>query len=527
MSQQTSKRPGKVVLVGAGPGDPDLITLRGVAALEQADVVLYDELASDELMVHAPERAERINVGKRGHDAPTQSQEDINALIVDRALRGQRVVRLKGGDPFVFGRGGEEASVCADHGIPFEVIPGVSSTVGALAYAGIPVTDRRHAASFAVVTGHKDPTRASEATRWKELGTAVDTLVILMGMRQLPNLIARILEGGRAPETPSAAIMNGTLATQQVVEAPLCELAARVVEAKLGTPAVVVIGDVVNLRQQLAWWEQTPLFGKRVLVTRTLEQAGEMARALRTSGAEPVLMPMIELVPASELDDLDRALSQLDAYDGLLFTSANAVRFFASRARELGLAGSFATLRPRILCVGPQSARTALEAGLPVHLTGSGRGDSESFLRELVEILPPAGCRFLLPRSDIGRDVVPDGLRAAGADVDVVEAYRNLPARVDRDHLRSMIRLGELDMLTFASPSAVHNFYALLDDETRALAATLVIGAVGRTTSRAIEREGATVDVVPERPGGSELVAALADHMAQTPRPGTRNRGDR
>ncbi|MCP5039943.1 MAG: uroporphyrinogen-III C-methyltransferase [bacterium] len=520
MSERTSKSPGKVVLVGAGPGDPDLLTLRGAAALSQADVVLYDELASDELLCHAPERAERINVGKRGHDAPTQSQEDINTLLVDRALAGQRVVRLKGGDPFVFGRGGEEASFCADHGVAFEVIPGVSSAVGALAYAGIPLTDRRHSASFAVVTGHKDPSRVSEATRWKELGTAVDTLVILMGMRKLPELIGRILEGGRAPDTPAAVVMNGTLATQRVVEAPLGELAARVAQAGLGSPAVVAIGDVVSLREQLTWWERTPLFGKRVLVTRTLEQASAMGSALRASGAEPVVVPMIELAASERLGDLDRALSQLETYDGLLFTSANAVRFFTARARELDLTGAFATLRARVLCVGPQSARAALEAGLPVHLTGSGRGDSESFLRELVEILPPAGRHFLLPRSDIGRDVVPDGLRAAGAEVDVAEAYRNIPAQVDREMLRSMICDGGLDVLTFASPSAAENFYALLDDETRRAADKLIVAAVGRTTSRALERLGVTASVVPERPGGTELIAALADHMAQTRDPG-------
>jgi len=507
---------GRVILVGAGPGDPDLITVRGAAALASADVVLFDELACDELLYLAPERAERINVGKRGHDAPTRGQADINEMIVERALRGQTVVRLKGGDPFVFGRGGEEASFCAEHGIPCEVIPGVSSTIGALAYAGIPLTDRRYSASFAVVTGHRDPSQSAEQTRWRELGSAVDTLVILMGMRRLKELVERILAGGRAPTTPSAAVMNGTLASQRVVEAPLCELAARVEEAGLGAPAVVVIGDVVKLRSQLAWWERTPLFGKRVLVTRTKAQAGEMASALRTAGAEPVMIPMIELVPSQDLGPLDRALSQLERYDGLLFTSANAVRFFASRARERNGEDAFSTLGARVLCGGPQSARAALKAGLPVHLTGSGRGDSESFLRESVALLPPSGRRFLLPQSDIGRDVVPAGLRAAGAEVDVVEAYRNIPAQVDRAEMRAEILSGSLDVLTFASPSAVHNFFALLDSEAKVRAGELVIAAVGKTTSRALEDEGVSAQVIPERPGGPELVAALADYMAQT-----------
>ncbi len=519
--QEQAPRPartkfGRVILVGAGPGHPDLITVRGAAALASADVVLFDELACDELLFLAPDRAERINVGKRGHDAPTKSQEEINALIVERAKQGQTVVRLKGGDPFVFGRGGEEATTCADNGIACEVVPGISSSVAALAYAGIPVTDRRHAASFAVVTGHKDPTRVTEMTRWKELGTAVDTLVILMGMRKLPQLVENIIAGGRSPATPSAAVMNGTLPSQRVVEAPLGELVTRVAEAGLGAPAVVVIGDVVSLRSQLAWWERTPLFGKRVLVTRTRAQAGPMASALRASGAEPVVVPMIELVATSETDALDRALSHLADYDGLLFTSANAVRFFADRARLLGTNAAFATLGARVLCVGPQSARAALEAGLPVHLVGSGRGDSESFLREVIAVLPPAGRRFLLPRSDIGRDVIPDGLRRVGASVDVVETYRNIPAQVDREMLRDEILSGGLDVLTFASPSAADHFFALLDDDTKAQVSELVIGAVGRTTSRALERAGIVAQVVPEQPGGTELVAALVEYMAQT-----------
>jgi uroporphyrinogen III methyltransferase/synthase len=515
-SPSKSQTMGRVILVGAGPGDPDLITLRGVSALGRADVVLFDELATDELLHLAPERAEIINVGKRGHDAPTRSQEDINALIVERAKAGQTVVRLKGGDPFVFGRGGEEACFCAENDVPFEVIPGVSSMVGALAYAGIPVTDRRYAASFAVVTGHKDPTLPAEQTRWRELGSSVDTLVILMGMKKLDELVAKIIEGGRAPTTPSAVVMNGTLAKQRVVEAPLSELPARVHEAGLKSPAVVVIGDVVKLRDQLAWWERLPMFGKRVLVTRTGAQAGEMASALRAGGAEPVLLPMIDLVASDNLGPLDTALAQLESYDGLLFTSANAVRFFAARAREQGVAGGFSKLNSRVLCVGPQSARAALEEGLPVHLTGSGRGDSESFLRELIDILPPKGRRFLLPRSDIGRDVVPDGLRAAGAEVDAVEAYRNVPAPVDVAALRDDLLSGRLDVLTFASPSAVDNFFVLLDPEAKAAAEGLVIAAVGRTTSRALVRVGVTPDVVPDHPGGPELVAALADHMAQT-----------
>jgi uroporphyrinogen III methyltransferase/synthase len=511
---------GKLILVGAGPGDPDLITLRGVAALGRADVVLYDELASDELLRFAGEHAECINVGKRGHDSPTLPQEDINALIVERALSGDTVVRLKGGDPFVFGRGGEEASACVEVGIPYEVVPGVSSSIGALAYAGIPITDRRHAASFAVVTGHKDPSRAAEATRWGELARAADTLVILMGMRNLPEIVEQIMAGGRDPQTPAAAVRKGTLGTQEVVVAPLCELAARVAEAGLRAPAVVVVGEVVRLRETLVWWEKAPLFGKRVLVTRAREQAGELASALRAAGAEPVVLPMIRLAPPSSYAELDHALERLSEYDAIVFASSNAVRFFAERARELAGAGDevrgvFSGLAARVLCVGPQTARAAVDAGFAVHLTASGRGNAEALLEELIATLPPEGRRFLIPKSDIARKVMPEGLRAAGAVVDAVETYRNVPAEVDAGVLRSWLVQGELEVLTFTSPSAVRNFFSLLDPPARAAVSRCVAVAVGDTTGRALADEGFPAQVIPERPAALEMVSALVAYSAQ------------
>jgi uroporphyrinogen III methyltransferase/synthase len=260
---------GRVILVGAGPGAPDLITLRGAAALREADAVVHDALASRELLALAPPEAERFNVGKRGHEAPTVPQPETTALLLRLASEGKTVVRLKGGDPYVFGRGGEEATACVEAGVPFEVVPGVSSIFGALAYAGIPITDRRYGASFAVVTGHKDPTKVAEETRWDRLALAADTLLVLMGMRNLEEIVGKLLDAGRAASTPAAAVMNATLPSQRVVEAPLGEFVARVRAAGLGAPAVIAIGDVVQLRKTLAWYEQKPLFGRRVLVTRS------------------------------------------------------------------------------------------------------------------------------------------------------------------------------------------------------------------------------------------------------------------
>lgn len=376
MSEASKAATGSVVLVGAGPGDPDLITLRGAAALRSADVVLYDELAPDELLALAPKRAERINVGKRGHDEPTRSQPEIEALMLARAKAGARVVRLKGGDPFVFGRGGEEATACAEAGVPFEVVPGISAAIAVPAYAGIPVTDRRHAASFAVVTGHKDPTNVSQATRWAELGRAVDTLVVLMGMRNLAEIAKRLLEGGRDPATPCAVVADGTLGRQRVVRAPLSEVAARAASEGVGAPATVVIGAVASLHETLRWWQDAPLFGLRVLVTRAREQAGELASALRVRGAEPLVAPMIRLEPPADSAELDAALARLasasatDAdepgYDAIVLSSANALEFLDRRARDLGV--DLAASGARFFCAGPQTARAVLEANLPVHL---------------------------------------------------------------------------------------------------------------------------------------------------------------
>jgi uroporphyrinogen III methyltransferase/synthase len=501
---------GRVILVGAGPGAPDLITVRGAAALREADAIVYDSLAALELLELAPAEALRIDVGKRGHDAPTVPQEDTTALLLRLASEGKTVVRLKGGDPYVFGRGGEEGTACAEAGVDFEVVPGVSSIFGALAYAGIPVTDRRHAASFAVVTGHKDPTKVSSETRWEQLGEAADTLLILMGMRNLAEIVARLIAGGRSPSTPAAIVMNGTLPSQRVVEAPLGELPARAAESGIGAPAVVVVGDVVQLRERLAWYEQQPLFGKRVLVTRSAEQAPELAQALAGAGAQPVVVPLIELRPAQP-GPLDEALAGLADYDALVFTSANAVRFTALRMRARGIAAQAARA---VVCVGPRTALAAAAAGLAVDHSPPHRFDAEGLLEEIVAALPPAGRRFLLPVSELAGDALPRGLRAAGAHVDAPVAYRNVAAAVDVPALRNALACGELDVLTFASPSAVHRFAALLDDSSRAAARRCRVAAIGPVTAEALQEVGLPATVIASRAGVPGLVAAVAGCVA-------------
>jgi uroporphyrinogen III methyltransferase/synthase len=498
---------GRVVLVGAGPGDPGLLTLRGAEALRECDAVLYDELAPEELLDLVPAGALRVNVGKRGHDAPTRSQEEVHKLLVELARAGRSVVRLKGGDPFVFGRGGEEASALSRAGVPFEVVPGVSSAIAALAAAGIPVTDRRHSASFAVVTGHKDPTRAARETRWEELGRAADTLVVLMGMRNLAGIAERLVAGGRDPATPAAAVMNGTLPAQRVVEAPLAQLAARVHEAGLGAPAAVVVGDVVRLRDELAWWERAPLFGLRVLVTRAAEQADELVTERRRAGAQPLVVPLLRIAPPEDPEPLADALSRAADFDALVFASANAVRACAALAGERGLA--LGAPPPRVVCVGRATARAAFDGGWSVHWVGAGQG-AAALLEELRESFPPAGRRFLLPRSAIGRDELARGLRAAGAQVEEVEAYRNLPAAVDAARLSREVAEGRLPVVTLTSTSAALRLLELLDAEARAALPRCIVAAIGPTTAAALRERGVPVAVVPERPGGRELARAVA-----------------
>jgi uroporphyrinogen III methyltransferase / synthase len=501
-----SRGAGRVILVGAGPGDPDLITRRGAAALGRADVVVYDSLVARELLELAPPDAERIDVGKRSHDAPTRSQDEINALLVRLARAGRCVVRLKGGDPFVFGRGGEEASACRAAGIPFEVVPGVTSALAAAAAAGIPVTDRRHAASFAVVTGHRDASRPWTSIRWDRVATGTDTLVILMGMRNLEKIVATLIDEGRPPDTPAAVVMEGATPAQRVVEAPLGELPRRAREAGLGAPAVVVVGEVVRLRRELAWYDRTPLFGRRVLVTRPADPDDDLAVALREVGARPIHVPMIEIAP-SDPAALGAALARIGAFDALLFTSRKAVGMLADGLARRGLAAR--DVEARVLCVGETTVRAARGAGFREPLAPAASGGAEELLAWIRDHLDPAGRSFLFVRGELARDALPAGLRAAGAGVEEVVVYRTVPAPLDEAALRDALARGAFDALTFTSPSAVRRFAACLDAEAHRVAARLPVAAIGPTTEAELRRAGFD-PATAERAGARELVAALA-----------------
>lgn len=499
---------GKVYLVGAGPGDPGLITVRGAACLRRADTVVYDRLVAPELLAYAPEHAERIYVGKASSDH-TLPQAEINRLLVERARAGRCVVRLKGGDPFVFGRGGEEALALVEAGIAFEVVPGVSSSIAAPAYAGIPLTHRGVAASFAVHTGH----RAAGADPAGPDGgqAAADTLVYLMGVENLEAIAAELLAAGRAADTPAALIHRGTTPRQRTVIGRL----DNIVELARGVPppALLVVGQVVALRDRLNWFEARPLAGRRILVTRTRSQAGELAALLAEEGAEAIEFPTISIEPVADAAALDAAL--LAAYDWIVFTSANGVQAAWARLAALGRdARAFAGAR--LCAIGPATAAELARRGLIADFV-----PAEYVAEAVVAGLDvAAGQRVLLPRADIARPDLAEGLRRRGARVDEVVAYRTRiagPADPRAAEIAAMLARGEIDALTFTSSSTVRGFAAALGlaDGGRPRGwAWPRVACIGPITARTAREMGAPVDVVAETYTLPGLVAALKSHFA-------------
>ena len=464
----------KVYLIGAGPGDPELLTLKGRRILEQAEVVLYDHLAPEALLSHAPPDAERIYVGKKRSEHAA-SQEEICALLVAHARAGRRVVRLKGGDPFIFGRGGEEAEALADAGIPFEVVPGVTTPLGVAAYTGVPLTHRDHTSAVTFVTGH-----SVEAIDWDRVGH-VDTVVLFMGLTQFPAIARELIARGRSPETPAMAVRWATRPDQETVTGTLATLPELIVRRGLKPPATIVIGEVVRLREKLDWYERLPLFGRRIIVTRAREQAGTLAGRLRELGAEAIELPTIEIAPAADYGPLDRAIANLACYDWLLFTSANGVRYFMERLDRS--AADLRSLRARICAIGP-ATRAAVEA-LHLKCDLMGREYVAEGLLEAFAAHDLAGRRILLPRAAVARDLVPAGLARRGAVVDVVEAYRTVIPEDAADRAREVLA-GRPDAITFTSSSTVQNFVAIAGAESLAGVKVFSIGPITSATARSL-----------------------------------------
>ncbi len=495
---------GHVLLVGAGPGDPDLLTVRALRELERAEVLLYDALIDPVILSLAPGTCERIDVGKRGDGSKGIEQDKIADLMIEKARVGHRVVRLKGGDPFVFGRGGEEVTRLRDAGISFEIVPGVSSAIAVPAYAGIPVTDRRLSSSLAIVTGHRGADEHDHRIDWEGLSRSAETLVILMGTAWVEDIVARVIAGGRDPATPAAAIARGTTPRQRVVVASLEDLPSRMRAAGLEAPAVIVIGQVVEFRDRAAWFEHRPLFGKRVLVARAREQSTELALELRRRAAEPVIVPLLEFVPTADPASLAATLARASAYDWIVYTSANAVRFARPR-QELPAS-------TRIACIGEATARAARASGLRVDLVPTGESTPERLATALESAQPLSGLRVLLPRAELARDTLLRALEARGARVDAVEAYRTHAPEDAGARLSAELACG-LDAVVLTSPSSVtHLFDRLTPAQQASLCGRAAFACIGPTTAAAL---AATLAGRPARTWTASLqtTTALVDAL--------------
>ena len=498
---------GMVYLVGAGPGDYKLISVRGLEYIQIADTIVYDRLADDRLLATARPDVELIYVGKASSEH-TMRQEDINQLLVDKAKEGKTVVRLKGGDPFVFGRGGEEALLLVENQVAFEIVPGITSAISVPAYAGIPVTHRGIATSFAVITGHEDPTKSESTIKWSHLATAVDTLVFLMGVENLPHITKSLIEHGRSADTPAAVIRWGTKPEQRVLVTTVGQAAAAVAEAGMKPPAIFIVGEVVNLRAKLAWFDQRLLFGKKVLVTRAREQASVLTSELEDLGAQCIEAPAIKLVPPESYDELDTAIKQLTTYNWVIFTSVNGVKHFFDRLHNMKR-DSRALGNARIAAIGAQTAAKLRDYGIladivPVEFRAEG----------IVEALTgriEQGMSVLIPRALVARDILPEKLREMGAKVDVVPAYRTVTGDTDGNILADQLKNGEIELVTFTSSSTVTNLLDLLGCQGAEILKNAKVACIGPITAGTCLEHGITPDVIAEEYTIKGLVQAIVE----------------
>ena len=497
---------GKVFFVGAGPGDPDLITVRGKQLIESADSVVYDALANSALLppgARETGRPELFYVGKRGGAKNSVSQQEINELLVKLARDGKRVVRLKGGDPFVFGRGSEEAQAMNDSSISFEIVPGITAGIAAPAYAGIPVTHRGLSTSVTFVTGHEDPAKPHSQTNWSALAKTGGTIVIYMGVKTLSNITDALMQAGMPPEIPAAAIQWGTQPRQRTVVATLETIASKALQQNVAAPAIIVIGWPVVLRDELNWFEQRPLFGKRVVVTRATQQARALSEKLRELGADVVEMPSTQIARL-DLSPLRQAIGRLSNYGWLILTSQNAVAIFWEQLLGEGKdARALAGLK--VAAVGPTTAGALLQHGIAVDVVPQ-RFVAESLLEMLRSRDDLSGRTILYVTGQGSREVLPQGLGEIGAVVEVVEAYRSIPDGQGAERLARVIEAGKLDLATFTSGSAVRGYVDAIGED---LAKRVPAASIGPQTSDALRAAGIEVRAEAKESTLDGLVSAV------------------
>jgi uroporphyrinogen III methyltransferase/synthase len=501
---------GRVYLVGAGPGDPGLITVKGLECVKKADVIIYDYLANERLLDRCRTDAELIYVGKQSgkHTLP---QQEINALIVSKAQEGKIVVRLKGGDPFIFGRGGEEAEELADHHIPFEVVPGVSAATAVPAYAGIPLTHRDHNASVAFVTGHEQPGKPESRVHWDAIAAGIGTIVIFMGTKNLPDIIDNLVTNGRSPEEAVAVIQWGTRTDQRVVTGVLKDIVARVKQAELGPPAIVVVGEVTRLRQKLNWYESKPLFGRRIVVTHSRAQSGMLADRLTEFGATVIEFPTIDVISPPDHRELDAALHAIETYDSIVFSSANSVRYFLERLRHLG--NDIRVLQGVTICsVGLKAVEELGKYGLKAVIV-----PRDSRLEEMIAALGGTNAakrKFLFPREKTARGLLPARLRDLGADVTVVATYEYVKPNINIVRAKKLFEEKKIAAVTFTSSSSVHHFVEILgQNEYKVLIRDAAIACLGPVTAKTAEQYGIKTDTMPNESTIPALIDAIVDYF--------------
>jgi uroporphyrinogen III methyltransferase / synthase len=509
---------GRVFLVGAGPGAFDLITIRGADVLGRADVVIYDNLVSPELIRLAPPKAELIYAGKRGGSERSIEQSKLNAMLIERARKGRVVVRLKGGDPFIFGRGGEEAEALARAKVDFEVVPGVTSAIAGPAFAGVPLTHRGHGSFVAFVTGHEDESKGASSVPWDDLVAAArhgGTLVILMATARMRATLERIRAAGLPAETPAVSVQWATTAAQKTVGATLATLADESSREGIGAPAVIVVGELAGLREHLKWVERMPLFGRTIVVTRSRAAAPEFATALRRLGAEVVEFPTIETAPPRSHAVLDRAIKRLstpsrNSFDWIIFTSATGVESFIERVRSRG--GDIRALGDAsIAAIGPATA--ARLADFALRVTAVPDEYRAEQIVSAIGIKRIRGNRFLIPRAEVAREALPEILRAKGAkEVVVAPAYRTVkPKRTPIDRMRELLASGAIDLVTFTSSSTVTNFCELIGMSGKGIRAA----AIGPITAATAKQRGFEVIVRPVRYTTEALAEAIGEYYTR------------
>lgn len=502
---------GIVYLIGAGPGDPGLITVKGKALIERADVVVYDYLANPKLLEYARQDAEIIYVGKMG-GKHTMSQDEINALLVDRCKKGKTIARLKGGDPFIFGRGGEEAEDIVRAGLKYEVVPGVTAASAASAYAGIPLTHRSYTSSVSFITGHEDPTKDESSLNWEKIGSGAGTLVFFMGIKNLPNIAANLMKNGKPKETPVAVIRWGSTPEQKTVVGTLETIVEKIKKEGIKPPALTIVGDVVKLKPVLDWYETKPLFGRKIVVTRAREQASGFAERLADLGADVIEFPTIETIRPDSWDNLDRALSNLPQFNWIIFTSINGVKFFVNRLKETG--GDIRDLKGIKICaIGPKTAEAVENLGVRVDFT-----PEEYRAESIIEGLGAKnlkGKKILIPRAKVAREVLPDELKKLGAQVTIAETYVTIKPEAKKEATQKLFEEGRVDAVTFTSSSTVKNFVDMWgEDETKKLMNGVAVASIGPITSDTAKKYGLNPVIEPAEYTTAKLAKALEDYFS-------------